>query len=70
MFSIFFLLLFVGGVVFKIYVVGDYVRVVWRFFLLDVFEGEINWSGVVFFFRVFCVVEFVEEVEEVGILDF
>ncbi|XP_024360052.1 inositol-tetrakisphosphate 1-kinase 3 isoform X2 [Physcomitrium patens] len=58
-----------GGVVFKTYVVGDYVRVVRRFSLPDVPEGETNRSGVVPFPRVSCAAESAEEAEEAGILD-
>lgn len=69
MFSTSSLLPFAGGVVFKTYVVGDYVRVVRRFSLPDVPEGETNRSGVVPFPRVSCAAESAEEAEEAGILD-
>jgi hypothetical protein len=51
-----------GGVLFKTYVVGDYVRVVRRFSLPDVQEGESR-NGVMPFPRVSCATESAENAD-------
>ncbi|XP_024403887.1 inositol-tetrakisphosphate 1-kinase 3 isoform X2 [Physcomitrium patens] len=58
-----------GGVLFKTYVVGDYVRVVRRFSLPDVPEGEMKRNGIMPFPRVSCAAESAEEALAAGILD-
>lgn len=58
-----------GGILFKVYVVGDYVRVVRRFSLPDVQEGEQVRNGVMPFPRVSCAAESAEEAYAAGILD-
>lgn len=60
---------FAGGVLFKTYVVGDYVRVVRRFSLPDVPEGEMKRNGIMPFPRVSCAAESAEEALAAGILD-
>lgn len=31
---------YVGGVLFKVYVIGNVIKVVWRYFLFDLGEGD------------------------------
>jgi len=52
-----------GGVLFKTYVVGDHVRVVRRFSLPDVHEGETFRNGVMPFPRVSCASESAENAD-------
>ncbi|CAK9194075.1 unnamed protein product [Sphagnum jensenii] len=52
-----------GGVLFKVYIVGDQIRVVRRFSLPDVQEGEDNCSGVIPFPRVSCAAATAEEAD-------
>jgi inositol-1,3,4-trisphosphate 5/6-kinase/inositol-tetrakisphosphate 1-kinase len=53
----------IGGVLFKVYIVGDQIRVVRRFSLPDVQEGEDNCSGVIPFPRVSCAAATAEEAD-------
>ncbi len=52
-----------GGVLFKVYVVGDQIRVVRRFSLPDVKEGQSESNGLIPFPRVSCAAATAEDAD-------
>jgi hypothetical protein len=52
-----------GGVLFKVYVVGDQIRVVRRFSLPDVKEGQSECNGLIPFPRVSCAAATAEDAD-------